>query len=168
MPVPTQEQQDLFQLICNHAGFAPSLADNVRIYEVDEIPPEDERGWRQIDGWKVSFEGTVGDDWTNPLGNMHGAAYAWVLDSCTSAALVATHTPTFWGLPMLSGISLNMELQYLNPAPKGTKLLIDVEIVKCTSKLANLRCDVKDMKTGKIYATGTQIKYWKAMATAKL
>ncbi|KAK8854517.1 hypothetical protein IAR55_003256 [Kwoniella newhampshirensis] len=168
MPQATREQQDHFKVITSMAGFAPSLADNLRIYEIDDIPPEDEKGWRMVDGWKIVFEGVVGKDWTNPLGNMHGAAYAWVFDSCTSAALIGIHTPTFWGPPMLSGISLSMELQYLNPAPMGTRVLIEVEIVKCSPRLANLRCEVKDMKTGKIYGTGTHLKLWKAPSEGKL
>ena len=37
-------------------------------------------------------------------------------NSCTSAALIGLHTPTFWGPPMLSGVSLAIDMQYFAPA----------------------------------------------------
>lgn len=62
----------------------------------------------------------------------------------TSAALVHLHTPTFWGPPMMAGVSLSMEIQYLHPVGLGSELIIDVQVLKCTPTLANLRCEVRN------------------------
>ncbi|WWC90408.1 uncharacterized protein L201_005343 [Kwoniella dendrophila CBS 6074] len=161
MPKPSQEDQDFFQRIIGSAGYGNHLAKHFSIYDIDEIPQEDDKGYRRVDGFKISFEGVVTEDMSNLSGNMHGAAYSWIIDTCSSAALIAIHTPTFWGLPDFAGVTLTMELQCLNPAPINTKLLIEVEIVKCSVRLSNLRCDIKDFSTGKIFATGTHLKMWK-------
>ncbi|WVW85306.1 hypothetical protein I302_107344 [Kwoniella bestiolae CBS 10118] len=167
MPKPTQEDQDFFQSITGSAGYGSHLSQHFTIHEIDEVPPEDERGWRKVDGFKVSFRGKVTDDMSNLSRNMHGAMYSWILDTMTSAALIAIHTPTFWGLPDFAGVTLTMELQCLNAAPVNTELLIQVEIVKCSLRLANVRCEIKDFDTGKIYATGTHLKMRKGPQSEK-
>ncbi|WRT68696.1 uncharacterized protein IL334_005676 [Kwoniella shivajii] len=161
MPKPTAEEQDFFQKIIGSAGYGNHLAKYVSIYEIDQVPSEDEKGWRKVDGFKMSFKGIMTEEMTNPSGNMHGAAYAWLLDTCSSAALIAIHTPTFWGLPDFGGVSLSMEVQYLKAAPIGTELFILIEIIKCSNKLANLRCVIKDFNNDKTFATGTHLKMWK-------
>ncbi|WWC63614.1 uncharacterized protein I303_106219 [Kwoniella dejecticola CBS 10117] len=161
MPKPTQEDQEFFQRITGSAGYGAHLTKHFSILEIDDVPPTDARGWRKVDGFKMSFRGVVTEEMSNLSGNMHGAAYSWILDTCSSATLIAIHTPTFWGLPDFAGVTLTMELQCLNPASMGTKLLIEVEIVKCSVRLANLRCDIKNLETGKPYATGTHLKIWK-------
>ncbi|OCF35766.1 hypothetical protein I316_02258 [Kwoniella heveanensis BCC8398] len=133
MPTPTEEQQHLFNTVIAHAGFGANLAPHIGLYEVDDPPEEDERGWRKADGWKMSCEETVTQ---------------------------GIHTPTFWGLPDLGGVTLTMEIQCLKAAKVGTKYKVDVEIVKCSNRLANLRCEIKDFHTGKIFATGTHLKIW--------
>ncbi|WVQ95221.1 hypothetical protein IAU59_002316 [Kwoniella sp. CBS 9459] len=161
MPTPTEEQQRLFSAIISYSGFGANLAPHIRLYEVDEVPEEDKRGWRKVDGWKLSCEGVVTEGMCNPNAVLHGAASAWLLDTCTSAALVGIHTPTFWGLPDLAGVTLTMEIQCLKAAKLGTKYKVDVEIIKCSNRLANLRCEIKDFHTGVIFATGTHLKMWK-------
>ncbi|WWC71275.1 uncharacterized protein I206_105228 [Kwoniella pini CBS 10737] len=161
MPNPTEEEQESFQRIIGSAGYGSHLSKHFKISEIDELPPTDEKGWRKVNGFKMKFESIVTEDMSNFSGNMHGAAYSWILDTCSSATLIAIHTPTFWGLPDFAGVTLTMELQCLNPAPINTKLLIEVEIIKCSVRLANLRCDIKNLETGKPYATGTHLKMWK-------
>ncbi|KAK6910967.1 hypothetical protein I203_105002 [Kwoniella mangroviensis CBS 8507] len=161
MPKPTAEDQEFFQRIIGSAGYGNHLSKHFTIYEIDEVPKEDERGWRKVDGFRMSFIGKVTEDMSNLSGNMHGAMYSWIVDTMTSATIIAIHTPTFWGLPDFAGVTLTMELQCLNAAPLNTELLIEVEIIKCSVKLANLRCDIKNLKSGKVYATGTHLKMWK-------
>lgn len=92
----------------------------------------------------MRYEGVVTEDMTNLIGNIHGAAISWLVDTLTSAALVHLHTPTFWGPPMMAGVSLSMETQYLHPVTLGTDLIIDIQVLKCTPTLANLRCEVSN------------------------
>ncbi|WVQ80026.1 hypothetical protein IAT38_002127 [Cryptococcus sp. DSM 104549] len=163
MVSPTEEDQAEFQRIAGSAGFGTSLVKSFRVHELDEVPEADAKGRRRLDGWRMSFQGVVTPDMTNLIGNLHGAAVTWLLDTCTSAAMCIVATPTFWGPPMLSGVSLSIETQYLNPAPVGTKLLIEVEIVKCSETLANQRVEIKEVGSKKIIAVGTHLKTWRAM-----
>ncbi|WVR09325.1 hypothetical protein IAU60_006391 [Kwoniella sp. DSM 27419] len=170
MPKPTEDNQALFQTITASAGFGSTLAPNLRITELDEVPQEDERGWRKVDGWKMWFETVVTEDMCNPLGALHGAASGWLLDTCTSAALIAVHTPTFWGMPDIGGVTLTMEVQCIKSARLGSELVIEVTIVKCSNRLSNSRCEIKDKATGKLISTGTHLKIWSGPdgKTAKL
>jgi acyl-coenzyme A thioesterase 13 len=81
-------------------------------------------------------------EWTNIVGAMHGAAAGWLVDTCTTAALVSLSTPTFWGPPMIGGVSLTLDMSYFNPAPEGIKLRIVVTVERLSPTLANTRCDV--------------------------
>ncbi|OWZ70409.1 hypothetical protein AYX14_04164 [Cryptococcus neoformans] len=144
MPLATKADQELFQAITTSAGFAPSLARSIKIIDTDDIPPEDVNGRRKVDGWKMRYKAVVTGDMTNLIGNIHGAAISWLVDTLTSAALVHLHTPTFWGPPMMAGVSLSMEIQYLHPVGLGNELIIDVQVLKCTPTLANLRCEVRN------------------------
>ncbi|GFZ52108.1 hypothetical protein JCM24511_09881 [Saitozyma sp. JCM 24511] len=111
----------------------------------------------------ICQEEQIFQHWTNIVGTLHGAASAWIVDTCTSAAMVAIHTDTFWGPPMMAGMTLSMELQYLHAAPLGTKLKIAVTILKCTETLANLRCEIADLETGKLFVVGNHLKTWKPL-----
>lgn len=48
---------------------------------------------------------------------MHGAAASWIVDNVTSSVLFMLHTPTFWGPPMLTGVSLALDMSYYDAAP---------------------------------------------------
>ncbi|ADV23572.1 Hypothetical Protein CGB_G5050W [Cryptococcus gattii WM276] len=81
MPVATKTDQELFQAITASAGFAPSLALSVKIIDTDDVPPEDVKGRRKLDGWRMRYEGVVTENMTNLIGNMHGAAISWIIDT---------------------------------------------------------------------------------------
>jgi acyl-coenzyme A thioesterase 13 len=53
----------------------------------------------------------------NPLGNLHGGAAATLVDTVTSASLALLATDSFWGYPMISGVSLTLDMQYYNACP---------------------------------------------------
>nr|KIR88875.1 hypothetical protein I308_00956 [Cryptococcus tetragattii IND107] len=81
MPVATKADQELFQAITASAGFAPSLALSIKIIDADDVPPEDVKGRRKLDGWRMRYEGVVTENMTNLIGNMHGAAISWIIDT---------------------------------------------------------------------------------------
>ncbi|ODN73049.1 hypothetical protein L202_08444 [Cryptococcus amylolentus CBS 6039] len=167
MPAPTEEQQQTFQRISTHCGFAPSLAPAIRILEMDDIPEQDEKGIRKVDGWRMSYEGVVTDEMTNLIGSIHGAAVVWLVDTLSSAAMIYLHTPTFWGPPMIGGVSLSIHTEYLSPAKLGSKFVVTVDIVKCSKSVASLRCEIRDMKTGRVVAIATHTKMWKPVPASK-
>lgn len=80
----------------------------------------------------------------------------------TSVAIIYILTETFWGPPMVSGVTVNLNIDYFHPAPvyvdffppppgqpvapandRGTKIRVDVTIVKLTTTLANTLCEVR-------------------------
>ncbi|CAD6568212.1 MAG: hypothetical protein TREMPRED_004361 [Tremellales sp. Tagirdzhanova-0007] len=169
MAPPTDEQQDLWGSQYAMVPFNDLFSSSrFELTDIDPLPEADAKGRRKAEGWTVSWQGVVDGAWTNYIGNLHGAAAAWIVDTCTSAALIGLHTPTFWGPPMMSGVSVAMDMQYLAPAPQYTELLVVVEVIRLTTTLANTKCDIKDLKTGKLYVSGTHIKAWKALDSAKL
>ncbi|RSH85705.1 hypothetical protein EHS25_003846 [Saitozyma podzolica] len=160
---PTAEQEALWQSVATMAVYGRDAVRTMRLIETDEVPKADDRGRRRVEGYTIAWEGRVLEDWTNIVGTLHGAASAWIVDTCTSAAMVAIHTDTFWGPPMMAGMTLSMELQYLHAAPLGTKLKIAVTILKCTETLAILRCEITDLETGKLFVVGNHLKTWKPL-----
>jgi acyl-coenzyme A thioesterase 13 len=53
----------------------------------------------------------------NPLGNLHGGAAATLIDTVSSASNALLGTESFWGPPMLSGVSLTLDMVYYNACP---------------------------------------------------
>lgn len=76
------------------------------------------------------------------MGNLHGACSATLVDSVSSAAMSLLGTEGFWGPPMLSGVSVTLDMQYLNPAPVGAKVRLTCTVEHMTTSMANIRVDV--------------------------
>ncbi|KAL1413490.1 hypothetical protein Q8F55_001264 [Vanrija albida] len=157
----TQEDKDYFDEVVGGSHFARDFLDVLKPYAFDLVPAVNSRGMRRVDGWKAVYEATVTKDVTNFFGFMHGAAHAWLVDTCTSAAIVQNHAPGFWDGQMLGGVSVNLDMQYFNPASIGTRLRIIVTIERINSTLANLRCDISEWDTGKRISSGVHTKAWR-------
>lgn len=56
-------------------------------------------------------------DMCNALGNLHGGAAATLIDTVSSASNAMLATESFWGIPMLSGVSITLDMQYYNACP---------------------------------------------------
>lgn len=56
-------------------------------------------------------------DMCNPFGNLHGGAAATIIDTVSSASLSLLATESFWGHPMISGVSLTLDMAYYNACP---------------------------------------------------
>ncbi|WOO77104.1 Acyl-coenzyme A thioesterase 13 [Vanrija pseudolonga] len=161
----TQEDKDYFDEVISASYFARDFLDVLKPYAYDVQPAVNSRGMRRLEGWKAVYEVTVTKGVTNFFGFMHGAAHAWLVDTCTSAAIVHNHTPQFWGQPMLGGVSVNLDMQYFNAAQIGTRLRIIVTIERINATLANLRCDISDWETGTRLSSGVHTKAWRGPKT---
>lgn len=53
----------------------------------------------------------------NPLDQLHGGAAATLIDTVNSASLAVLATENFWGRPMLTGVTLTLDLVYYNACP---------------------------------------------------
>ncbi|KLT42251.1 hypothetical protein CC85DRAFT_285655 [Cutaneotrichosporon oleaginosum] len=83
---------------------------------MDPIPPVNAKGGRTIpaDGWRTIYSLVVTEDMCNPLGNLHGGAAATLVDTVTSASMGLLATDKMWGHPMLTGVSLALDMAYYN------------------------------------------------------
>lgn len=157
---PTDEQQQAF-LAATRGLFGGDSAARLSIRDVGVLPEADDHGHRRrVEGFGVSFQGVVEPGWSNHLGMMHGAAYCWLVDTCTSATLVALSTDTFWGAPNLSGVSVSMDVKYLHPAPVGSTVIVRCTVLKINLTLACVQCDIMD-ETERVLATGLHVKTWR-------
>ncbi|ORY32154.1 hypothetical protein BCR39DRAFT_60626 [Naematelia encephala] len=130
---------------------------------LDDIPPLNPNGVgrKGCEGWRMRFGVDVLPEWDNSSGVMHGAVASFLVDTCTSAALISLQTDNFWSPPMVGGVSLSLDVQYFHPALVGTSLIIDVEVNRLNTTLANLTCHIREEATGKVLAMGTHIKAWR-------
>jgi acyl-coenzyme A thioesterase 13 len=97
----------------------------------------------------------------NISGNLHGGAQALFYDMLTSFAMQAIGVRGFW---LNGGVSRTLEVTYLRPAPEGTELLCEVEVMSTGKSLSFHRGVMKRADNGAIISVG---KHDKAAVTTK-
>ncbi|KAF8460420.1 HotDog domain-containing protein [Kalaharituber pfeilii] len=95
----------------------------------------------------LTFELTVHDFLCNRMGNLHGGATALLIDVTTTCALVPIAKPGFW---QYAGVSRNLSVTYLRPAPMGSTIVITAEVVQAGKTVCTVRGVVTDKKSGKV------------------
>ncbi|BEI88128.1 uncharacterized protein CcaverHIS019_0108460 [Cutaneotrichosporon cavernicola] len=137
---------------------------------MDPIPPLNKRGGRNLapEGWASVYSVIITQDMCNPLDQLHGGAAATLIDTVNSASLAMLATEDFWGLPMLTGVTLTLDLAYYNACPAGTKAKLAVTIEHLGGSLCNLRGELSDWETGRRFVSGSQVKTWRDLGKAKL
>ncbi|EIW68493.1 hypothetical protein M231_06416 [Tremella mesenterica] len=155
-----EDEQSFFAL--TSGVFAGSSSSNLKITDIDPRPSVDQRGYRRSEGFGIKSQAVVEPEWSNHVGMLHGAACAWLVDTCTSAALVALHTETFWGLPMLSGVSTSLETKFFHPVPVGTKIKVNCKVLQLTPVIGCIQCDILN-EDDRLLAIGYNTKTWRRM-----
>lgn len=100
-------------------------------------------------GYKVPLEHT------NPYGTLHGGMSATLVDIVSSMAIVDHQEESLGKL----GVSVDMNISYLNGAKAGEQLLIEGRASKIGKTLAFLECEIKSKDTNKIVVKGTHTKF---------
>lgn len=95
----------------------------------------------------ITFTFTVQQDHCNRMGNLHGGAAATLFDFCTSLPLVLICKPGFW---QYLGVSRNLNVTYMRPAPPGTECLVECQIVQVGKKLCTMRGTMRRKSDGQI------------------
>ncbi|XP_069469718.1 acyl-coenzyme A thioesterase 13 [Ambystoma mexicanum] len=101
---------------------------------------------------KVVCELRVEEEHTNKLGTLHGGLTATLVDVVSTAALLYTER----GAP---GVSVDMNITYMNSAKIGDSVLITAQILKQGKTLAFATVDVTNKDTGKLIAQGRHTKH---------
>jgi acyl-coenzyme A thioesterase 13 len=120
--------------------FDSVLRNHMNVISASRHPTDDTIGY-------ATFELTVPRTLCNAGDNLHGGAVALIFDMCTSMAVATVSREGFWD----SGhVSRTLNCTYLRPAPVGTVLLVECEIVHLGKSLAELRGVMRRKKDGKV------------------
>ncbi|KAG0655952.1 hypothetical protein C6P46_000534 [Rhodotorula mucilaginosa] len=92
----------------------------------------------------------------NIRGNAHGGFLAWLVDQCSSLSLLALSGPgERW---ISSGVSTNLNVNYISAAPVGTKLAITTSVLQQGRVTGLLETRIVNEETGKLVCFATHVK----------
>ncbi|GAA6057706.1 hypothetical protein JCM3770_002654 [Rhodotorula araucariae] len=147
-------------LASGHHGFAVEQSKLVSLGDVDidgvELDPAGDTKPSRSSRATVTCHLTVTEACCNPSGNAHGGFFAWLVDHCSSLALLALSGPgDRW---VTSGVTTNLQLYYIGAAPVGTKLRIVNKVLQQGRVTALLETRIENEETGKLLVTASHVK----------
>ncbi|KAG7458132.1 hypothetical protein MATL_G00234960 [Megalops atlanticus] len=101
---------------------------------------------------KVVCEMKVEEEHTNRGGTLHGGLTATLVDVISTTALMYTER----GAP---GVSVDMNITYMNAAKLGEDVIITAQVLKQGRTLAFATVDLTSKATGKLIAQGRHTKH---------
>ncbi|GAA5996981.1 PaaI family thioesterase [Rhodotorula paludigena] len=147
-------------LVLGDSGFAVEQSHLVQLGEVEldgvELDGHDNTKPTRSASATVTCYLTVDETCCNPSGNAHGGFFAWLVDHCSSLAVLALSGPgEKW---VTSGVSTNLQLYYTGAAPVGTKLRIVNKVLQQGRVTTLTETRILDDATGKLLVLGTHVK----------
>ncbi|KAK7031072.1 hypothetical protein VNI00_013672 [Paramarasmius palmivorus] len=156
-------------------GFAVYLLDRLVVEEISRCSGFDgeedgpgEEGKKQV---KVVCSITVDEDMTNNKNTLHGGCAAYLLDMCTSIAVLASQRgasapgtttqpgPQIDELPAIdASTSQTISTTYQSPALLGDKLRITSRTLRVGRRSASVRCEIWNLTRRKLCVSGEQVK----------
>ncbi|XP_037120158.1 acyl-coenzyme A thioesterase 13 [Syngnathus acus] len=101
---------------------------------------------------KVVCEMQVAEEHTNGFGTLHGGLTATLVDVISTMAIMYSDR----GAP---GVSVDMNITYMNAAKLGEDVLITAQVLKEGRTLAFSTVDLTSKATGKLIAQGRHTKH---------
>ncbi|XP_029918985.1 acyl-coenzyme A thioesterase 13 [Myripristis murdjan] len=101
---------------------------------------------------KVVCQMKVEEEHTNRGGTLHGGLTATLVDVISTAAIMYSER----GAP---GVSVDMNITYMNAAKIGEDVLITAQVLKQGRTLAFATVDLTNKATGKLLAQGRHTKH---------
>jgi acyl-coenzyme A thioesterase 13 len=101
----------------------------------------------------TTFKFTVPKKYCNRMGNLHGGATALIFDICTTCALAPIAREGYW---QFAGVTRNLNITYLRPAPCWSEVEIYCEVVNAGRRLATIKGEIR--KDGKVLSTAEHLK----------
>uniref|UniRef100_A0A1A8K8Q9 Acyl-coenzyme A thioesterase 13 n=5 Tax=Nothobranchius TaxID=28779 RepID=A0A1A8K8Q9_NOTKU len=101
---------------------------------------------------KVVCEMRVDEEHTNRGGTLHGGLTATLVDVISTVAIMNSER----GAP---GVSVDMNITYMNAAKLGEDVLITAQVLKQGRTLAFATVDLTSKATGKLIAQGRHTKH---------
>jgi len=123
--------------------FDSTVKDHLKLVSVSVSPKDPNIG-------NSTFELVVPRSLCNAGANLHGGAVALIFDICTSMTVGAVAREGFWD----SGhVSRTLNCTYLRPAPEGTTILVESEIVHLGKSLGQMKGVMRRKDDGAICYT---------------
>lgn len=97
-----------------------------------------------------TFTFAVAPFYCNGSGNLHGGAQSMMFDICSSLVLQSIGKRDFW---LNAGVSRVLTVNYLRPAPEGTELEMECEVIAAGKSLAMLRGILRRADNGAAIST---------------
>ncbi|XP_056154814.1 acyl-coenzyme A thioesterase 13 [Lampris incognitus] len=132
-----QSIKQLMKAMVDHSGFDRVLN---KMNIVSAIPG------------KMVCEMKVEEEHTNRGGTLHGGLTATLVDVVSTGAIMYSER----GLP---GVSVDMNITYMNAAKIGEDVLITAQVLKQGRTLAFATVDLTNKATGKMIAQGRHTKH---------
>jgi acyl-coenzyme A thioesterase 13 len=101
------------------------------------------------------FEMKASPVYTNRMGIMHGGAIAMIHDMCTTMTAAPLARKDFW---WFGGVSRTLLITYLRPVRKDMDLLIECEVLQQGTRLATIRGQMREKKTGALLSVAEHNK----------
>ncbi|XP_068603152.1 acyl-coenzyme A thioesterase 13 [Brachionichthys hirsutus] len=101
---------------------------------------------------KMVCELRVGEEHANRGGTLHGGYTATLIDVISTLAIMNSER----GSP---GVSVDMNITYMNAGKLGKDILITAEVLKQGRTLAFATVDITDKATGRLIAQGRHTKH---------
>uniref|UniRef100_A0A3Q4BTV6 Acyl-coenzyme A thioesterase 13 n=1 Tax=Mola mola TaxID=94237 RepID=A0A3Q4BTV6_MOLML len=101
---------------------------------------------------KVVCEMRVEEEHTNRGGTLHGGCTATLVDVISTMAIMYSERGA-------AGVSVDMNITYMNAAKVGEDVLITAQVLKQGRTLAFASVDLTDKVTGKLIAQGRHTKH---------
>jgi acyl-coenzyme A thioesterase 13 len=102
---------------------------------------------------KARVELEVTEAVQNLNGTLHGGATAALVDHAGTIAIMSADRE---GRP---GVTTDLNVTYFNPAPRGTKVIAEAEVLKSGKMMAFVTVDVRRAADGVLVAQGRMSKY---------
>ncbi|KAF7595904.1 hypothetical protein BBP40_004397 [Aspergillus hancockii] len=104
---------------------------------------------------RVSFVFKVIPKICNAVGTLHGGCAATLIDILSTVILLGVSKP---GNFSMGGVSRNLRVTYLRPAPKDTEVRLVCDVVHVGKRLALLRAEISRVDTGDVCVVGEHEK----------
>ncbi|KAJ6579475.1 hypothetical protein DFH09DRAFT_1445518 [Mycena vulgaris] len=145
----TSDKEKLFavkgflEFAASEGSYCRNLAQRLKIVEVNIADVASECTC------VIVHEIEVTRDMCNYWSVLHGACSSFIADSCCASSLYTLGARM--GIDA-RGFTKSMEVVWFNPAPIGTSLQV-VSTARIKDNMRSAGCEIKDKKTGKIYAS---------------
>lgn len=97
-----------------------------------------------------TFAFKVDGFYCNGSGNLHGGAQSMMYDICSSLVLQSIGKRGGW---INAGVSRTLTVNYLRPAPEGTEMEMECEVVAAGKTLSMLRAVLRRADNGAVIST---------------